>query len=553
MGFLPFCLLLIIASTHASSLQICPASLPSTGGPEAIITDADGVQQRIQIAETPAPACRSQPLPVPANAVLAVYPLASSAAKQIGNRFIVQGVERNGTFNINSVTYGEERAQPGWRPMPLQENLLAGMSARVFGVEERVQATLANGCLQLRCEAGVKSAGVILSAPWYITQAQARLSIAATGNGKFEVALADAAGAAKETAHTAGHIDGAAAAPIDLALPGTGFDRSGWRQFSIVCPHYKAELIVNDFRLTPDGQRRGARAGWIWNAQAWREQADNVLRHAQRHEMHTLFITVPVQDGEITNPKQLATFVRRAGALGIEIWSVDGDPRMVLPSEHESAIARVHAYAAYNKTVDRAARLRGMQFDIEHYLLPGYVAASAELDRRYLELIRALHRAAGDLPLEFVVPFWWNSKSELLNGLASSAFGLSVMDYRTDPTQIRDFSIPFLEWGVKHGKKVRITLEAGPVEEEQQQRFVKADAGQAWLVTIARMPVLVLLKTAQPNPHGLAFRLESNAVLDGSATTFHKNSARMVELLPAMEAYFSAWPSFNGMGLHGIP
>lgn len=552
MRILAFALLLIMTSAQASSLQICPASQPPSGGAEAVVTGADGTQQRIQVGEVPAPGCRSMPLSVPVDAVLALHPLDVAEARLIGERLIVQGTQRDNVFIVSSVTSGVEREQPGRRPMALQENLLSGMAVRAFGVEERVQATLADGRLYLRCKAGSKPAGVILEAPWYMTQARARLQISATGNRRFEVAMADAAGAAKEAAATVGYIDGTAASPADLALPATGFDRAGWRRFSIACPRQEAELALNDLRLVPDTRQPATRASWVWEPQQWTEQPDRVLDYAQQYGIRTLFISVPVIDGAVGSADRLAVLVRRASALGIDVWSVDGDPRMVLPDEHAATVARVRAYTAYNKTVDAAARLRGMQFDIEHYLLPGYGTAAGELDRRYLVLARTLRAAAGELPLEFVVPFWWSDKAGLLKGLAIAASGLNVMDYRTDPRQIREFAIPFLDWGTKYGKKVRIALEVGPIEAERQQRYVKAGAGQAWLVMLERLPVLVLLKDAQPNPHGPAFRLESSAVLDGSATSFFKNPALMLEMLPALESYFLAWPSFNGMALHGL-
>lgn len=552
MRLTPFLFFLMMASTQASSLQLCPVTVPFSGGAHAIVMGADGTQQRIQVSQQLVETCQSLPLPVSAQDVIAIHPLPPLQAEQIGNRLIVQGVERDGTFIISSLTAGDERAQPQRRPMPIQQNLLTGLNTRTFGIEERVRAVLTDGKLRLDCDAGTKPAGVILSAPWYMTQAQARLHVSVEVHGQFGLAIADAKSAAKETAFTVGHIDTASNAALDFALPAKGLNRKEWHYFAISCPPHKASLRLDDLRLTPSGPVRGTRSGWLWNAHAWMEQADSTLAHAQKHGLRTLFISVPVTNAAVANPRPLAAFVQRASALGIAVWSVDGDPRMVLPQEHASAVARVRAYAAYNKAVEPAARLRGIQFDIEHYLLPGYETAATELDQHYVELTGALHRAAGTIPLEFVVPFWWNDKPELLKALATTASGLNVMDYRTDPAQITEFAQPFLEWGVTHGKTVRIALEAGPVAAEQQRRYVRADTGQAWLVRLDRLSTLVLLKEAQPNPHGPAFRLTSTTTLDGSATTFYKNPARMLEMLPELEMYFSAWTSFNGMALHEI-
>lgn len=546
--------LLIMASAHASILQLCPESIPQAPGQQAgaLVTRADGTLQRLRIVDRTTPGCRTLQLPLPVDAVIAMHPLPEDAASDTGSTLLLQGPEREGSFSIASATTSRRAPEtPARQPMPLQANLLTGLSSRTFGMEERARATLADGKLHLQCAPGSKPAGVILAAPWYMTQARAGLQASAAGQGRFELAIADAAHAAKETSVVAGQFD-TDSGTASIPLPAAGLDRAGWRHFSIACPHHKSELILTDLRLTPLSAARHERATWVWNASNWMNQADDVLKQAQRHGVRVLFLSVPVTEGKVDNPGQLALFIRRAREQGIETWTVDGDPRMVLAGEHAATAERVRAYAAYNHAAEPEARLAGLQFDIEHYLLPGYDAAGREMDRRYLDLARMLRRAAGTLPLEFVVPFWWSDKASLLQGLAGAASGLTVMDYRTAPEEIRQFAIPFLDWGARYGKTVRIALEAGPVEPEQQRRYHRAETGEAWIVRLGQLPVLLLLDEARPNPLGAAFRLESSRLFDGSATTFHKDAARLFDLLPQLESYFSAWASFRGMALHEV-
>ena len=181
------------------------------------------------------------------------------------------------------------------------------------------------------------------------------------------------------------------------------------------------------------------------------------------------------------------------------------------------------------------------------------VLPPAERDRRYLELAARLREAAGPMRLEFVVPFWWDSKPELLRELARSADSLSVMDYRTDPEQIYRFAVPFLDWAEVHGKQVRIALEAGPIGAETQRRYqraAKGAAGDMLLFELEGQQVLVLLR--QPTAHAKAqpFTLEGSRRIDGSATTFHADKAVLTRLLPRLEAVFGAWKGFGGIALH---
>jgi hypothetical protein len=244
---------------------------------------------------------------------------------------------------------------------------------------------------------------------------------------------------------------------------------------------------------------------------------------------------------------------------------------MVLP-ERQAALAKlVRAYAAYNASAAPAARLAGLQFDVEPYLLPEYAAGKADWDARYLAMARTLRGAAGSLRLELVVPFWWDRKSALLDGLAPLVDALAVMDYRTDPAQVTAFAVPFLDWGARHGRQVRIALEAGGIAPETQRRDVRAGAGEAGdllrlriggqqVLAVLREPVDVAgTDAAGADVAGAdaadadVFRLQSSREIDGGATTFHRDKPALLHLLPGLEADFGAWGgAFGGIALHEL-
>ncbi|AKU21491.1 hypothetical protein ACZ75_08370 [Massilia sp. NR 4-1] len=542
------------AAAAGSVLQLCAAPQGATAQ-EGLLTHPDGrlLQVRWRAASAALPSCASLPLPVAPAAVTAVHALTSAQAASLAGTLLVQ-MDAGGA-RIASVESGAEAPRQDRQAMPVRENLLPLLTARPYGVEERLTAELKEGRLRIDCHAGSKPAGLLLAGPWYLPAAAMRLHAAASpssaAGAAFVLGVADAARAAREDAAAIGALGN----ETSFALPAR-LDGASWQHFSIACPEQAAQLELASLSLQPLPGKEAGRSAWVWQSRQWMEEGDSVLAWAARHGLRTLFLAVPLTaaaDGlAVAQPERLAAFARRAAAQGIAIWPVDGDPRMVLENEQAATLARLRAYAAYNAAADAPARLRGVQFDIEHYLLPGYERAAAELDRAYLALLRGLRREAGGLALEFVVPFWWSGKSALLAGLAEHASGVAVMDYRTDPAQIRRFAQPFLDWGVAHKKQVRVALEAGYLPPELQRRYARADAGEAWLVQLDGVPLLVLLKSAQANPHGASFRLQSERVLDGSATTFHTDPAALLRLLPALEADFSAWPSFNGIALHEL-
>jgi hypothetical protein len=458
--------------------------------------------------------------------------------EQVERTILLHGRVRDGRFDVSEHLLPSSRPgtpRPG--PMPLHANVLERMTARAFGVEERVQLKLEGGRLQVACGAGTRPAGVLLSGPWYLPRARLRLAAAYAGDAGFSLQAADSAQAGREAALSMGELragaSGSAPGLDRLALP-DALDRAGWQHFVLQCPARAASLALDSLALEPDpapSAKPAARSTWVWRAADWRERGAGLLDWAATHGVGELFISVPFRDGAVGEPAALAAFIRAAGARGIRVLSVDGDPHMVLP-EQQPALARiVRAYAAYNAHVEPAARLAGLQFDVEPYLLPADLpergAGKADWDARYLAMARTLREAARSLRLELVVPFWWDGKTALLDGLAPLVDGVTVMDYRTDPRQIAGFAVPFLDWGARHGKQVRIALEAGPIAPETQRRYVRAAAGE----------------TAD------LLRVE----IEGRATTFHKDKQSLLRLLPALEADFGAWDAaFGGMALHEL-
>lgn len=545
-------LFLMSAPAHAAFLHLCPADAAPKAGVSAAASGPEG-ELRFVVDGTPSlPGCRS--LDLKGAQVETLHVLGHSARP--ATTILLQGAEKDGRFAVSEQTLLPDAASgrtPAPEPVALRANLLAGMRARSYGVEERVQAQLEKGRLQVVCRAGSRPAGVLLSGPWYLPRARASLRASFSGAGTFSWQAADAAQAARESALDMGAIHAAGTASASLPLP-ERLDRENWRHFVLACPAGAATLTLDALTLEPELRKQTApRATWVWNRSEWRERGDALLDWAAGEQLGELFIVVTLEDGKVKEAQLLSAFVRRARARGIAVSAVEGDPHMALPGHRAATVARARAYADYNAAAEPAARLAGVQFDIEPYLLPEHVLPADRLNAEYLATAAALREAAGPLALEFVVPFWWNDNREVLDGLARSADALSVMDYRTDPGQIVEFAVPFLDWAAANGKRVRIALEAGALPAETQRRYRRAAAGEAGdmlLLAFEGQQVLALLRQPMLLPGAQAYKLTGSRHIDGSATTFHKNKDALRALLPRLEADFGAWPGFHGIALH---
>jgi hypothetical protein len=543
--------LLMSFSAHAGYLHLCPAAYAPQEGVRAFLADGTVL---VASAAPKLPGCRAHKLGVDAALVESLYPL-PPAADTAARTILLYGAVGTAPFqpSHHELPQPERRgAAPQRRSMPLRANLLGEARVRPFGVEERVRISHADGRLRLECSAGERAAGVLIDGPWRLPLAHLRLAAHYSASAAFALQVADAASAARETSYPLGALAGTGRAAA-LTLPAR-LDRAGWRQFVLLCPPGAATLALEHLALEPVAGSPQPRAAWIWERTQWLEAPDALLAWAGREHIRELFIVVPLAGPAVREPARLAAFVRRAHRAGIAVTAVEGDPHMVLPSQRTATIDRARAYAAYNRAAAPRDRLRAMQFDVEPYLLDDAVLGPQARDGAYLAMARALHAAAAGMPLEFVVPFWWGNKRELLDGLAAAADGLAVMDYRTDPDELIRFGIPFLDWGTRHGKRVRLALEAGRVAPELQRRYVASEPGSGGNLLLAQAggtQVLVLLRQPVQAASGRLYRLSAERTLDGSATSFHGQRERLRALLPALERDFSAWPGFAGIALHG--
>lgn len=303
--------------------------------------------------------------------------------------------------------------------------------------------------------------------------------------------------------------------------------------------------------------RTPARALWAWQAGTWMDAPDALLEKLARAGATTLFATVPIdqQTGKVARQATLASFVQAATQRGVRVWAVVGDPAAVMAGERTSFARLPAAYAAYNREVTAEARLAGVQFDIEPYLNAGYGLDPAAWQEAYLETLALLRRAT-DAKMDVVVPYWWANQQNgrLLERMAAVVDSLTVMNYRTDPEQIRRYAEPFLEWGQRHAREVRVALESGPIPDEVQRHYLPGTPGDTALVAVGSYRALLSLDrplSIIKSGGGIQlFRQTHTTPVSGGAASFLGRREALLSLLPELERAWAAWPGFAGVALH---
>ena len=562
---LPLLFVLSLSTTPAlaASLQLCPGPLVvSPGAITAQTTARDGTILHAIVTEEPGKQqanCSVLPLPTAVMGVQALHFLPPDASP--GKTILLRGIEadKGKSFSVSEHTLVSDQPAPRPQaPMPFGASLLGAMQARTHGDTARISADVKDGRLYLTCRAGAKPASVTLLGPWFMPRARAVMQAAFSGEGRFALQLASGAPGKPDQAFDLGSLN--AGQPVQTArfdLP-EKLDRANWRALSLACPQGAATLRLDALTLQGAAEADAAaapRATWTWSPNEWRERGAALLDWAVQQKIGAVFITVPLKDGSVDDAAQLGAFVRQAGSRGIAVSAMEGAPDMVLPASQDAAIARLRAYAAYNTSAAEDARLKGVQYHIEPYLVPAHVLPQAQRDRRYLELAARLHQVAAPLALDFVVPHWWADKKALLDGLAKHADILTVKSPRTDPAQIYRLAVPFLDWGVEHGKTVRVALDAGPIGAGVQRRYERRPPGargDLLVFTLGGQKILLLQQVPAAHDKAQAYALAASQEIDAADASFHSDKGALMRLLPQLERTFGAWESFGGMALHDL-
>lgn len=554
--WLAACWLLAATPSQAAWLAVCGGAPPSPQ--EAALRPPGGASKYLRLGEQrPGKDCEALSLPLTAKQVRWVTPIAAEQAARLADArsLVLQGTVRGKQFS-GEISLVPKQAPPPQAPsmLPLFLDLKAGLTASVFGQEERASLEQTPDQWRLHCRAGASPAGVVLrhGAGALPPLAGLGLTIAYQGKGAFTWSASALSSPSTDPLPLTEIADSAGQRALHIALPNSA--SGAWDSWTLSCPAAEASLTLHGLQLTaPPGTPR-QNATWLWRADRWRHAPDTLLQSLGKLGIGTLYVTVPLTPdwSRVADAERLRAFVSKASARGIAVWAVDGDPAAVLETERPAWRKRAQAYAAYNRTAPAPSRLRGVQYDIEPYLLPGYGPA---WQSAYLETLAAL-RQASPLPLEAAIPYWWAGEmlrdAPLLEALAPLVDGLTVMDYSTDPRRIQQQALPFLDWGRRFGKPVRIALEAGPVSDDDRFVFHPTPSGDLWQLKIGDTDVLLRREGQAANPHGAAYSLTTQTVMPGERVSFHRHRDRLTRILPELERSLGAWPSFAGLALHEL-
>lgn len=259
---------------------------------------------------------------------------------------------------------------------------------------------------------------------------------------------------------------------------------------------------------------------WAWETDAWSGGGRRIIDAATRRGIRRLYISLLIDDGRMQQTAALGRFIRRAGHHAISVEAVEGDPNMVEAAGLAHALERARAIARYQAGAPADARLTGIQYDIEPYVLESWGHYPWN-HRGWAEAVKALAGAVGE-PVHLVLPFWIAADAmgrRFLEEVTSSARMITGMAYRTELAALTSAAEPLLAWGSEQGRPVRVALEAGPLPESAAP------------------------ESTRPLP---AVRTQRSRI------SFLGDEAAMGDLARRAIPAFAAWRSFAGISYHGL-
>ncbi|MBI5299158.1 MAG: hypothetical protein HY877_02520 [Deltaproteobacteria bacterium] len=339
----------------------------------------------------------------------------------------------------------------------------------------------------------------------------------------------------------------------------------------------KGEIPVSEQKAIAQSSLQNAM--WLWETKKLYGNAveqNTLVNFCKDHGIRHLFIQIPYEaskSGEtwqiqwdFAPMKQLVSLLHQEG---IDVHALDGDPHYALTENHGRVLALIRSVIEYNKSAGPKARIIGVRYDNEPYLLPNFggLQKSAIL-RQYVNLLgkAKLVTAEGQLEFGVDIPFWFDARNEFYEPVASlggrsviepiidTVDNIGIMDYRTvaygaDGVIAHDGDE--LAYASKKGKKVFVGLETVWLPDETLYEFQKQPGGKL-AVSIEDLGggKIRLNLNADKKESATLFQTRSVEVPSSKITFFGKTKSDLANVMDGAKRELSGYSGFFGFAIH---
>ncbi|UMV46796.1 hypothetical protein LMZ02_25515 [Paenibacillus macerans] len=209
------------------------------------------------------------------------------------------------------------------------------------------------------------------------------------------------------------------------------------------------------------------KATWIWDTAQIEQRPEEIVDFAEREDVKVIFLQI---GGGVGNDSY-RRFISLAASHGIEVHALNGHPEWALREQRREGDDFLNWVAVYNRGVSPEERFKGVQFDVEPYLLKTWTKERESIVEQWMEGIRAWTETAkyNNLQIGAAVPFWLDeidhpSKSVPLplgNWMVDRFDYLAIMAYRDTAGRSYELARTTLSEADRQKKQVWVGVELG--------------------------------------------------------------------------------------------
>ncbi|GED68293.1 hypothetical protein BRE01_19950 [Brevibacillus reuszeri] len=148
-----------------------------------------------------------------------------------------------------------------------------------------------------------------------------------------------------------------------------------------------------------------SKATWIWQSEIIGQDKQQVLEFCEQNEINLIYLRI-----DMNKPSDYyRSFIREATAQGIEVHAVAGHPAWAFESNQKRMMNIVAWVKKYNLESEKDERIRGIQLDIEPYLLPQWETERERVIREWQANVEVFTEAVRDetgLTSSVALAFW---------------------------------------------------------------------------------------------------------------------------------------------------
>lgn len=156
--------------------------------------------------------------------------------------------------------------------------------------------------------------------------------------------------------------------------------------------------------MQANAQTRMTKATWLWDTPLIRASAADIVQFCKSNQINVIYLQinrdVPTSD--------YASFIRLAGASGIEIHALDGRATWGFTANRPSIDRSFDWLARYQSKAAADERFTGVHVDIEPYALPYWSKTGSDYITQWQDNVRYIVQKSKDLqlPIAADIPFW---------------------------------------------------------------------------------------------------------------------------------------------------